>query len=72
MIPSKFWCETYIIHPVPETKFVYVVFVSWEIELFNHVILPFLLVLKWPYWPPDVKGLEFYKKINAILLKYWI
>ena len=33
------------------------------------LILLLLLVPKWPYWPPNSKGLAFVKNINAILHK---
>ena len=69
MITSKFWCETYTMYSVSETSYVYLLFVSWKIEAINHLILPLLLVPEWSYWPLNLKGLTFYKKINAILHK---
>ena len=49
----------------------YIVFVSWKIEVYNHnPILPLLLVSEWPYWPLNSKRLAFFNKwINAILHK---
>ena len=37
----------YIIYPAFGTHFVFVVFVSWKIEAFNHFTVPLLLVTEW-------------------------
>ena len=65
IIQNRFWCEIHIMYPVSETKLVIMVFVSWKIEAFNHLILPLLLVPEWPYWPPNSSGLHFIKQYKC-------
>ena len=48
MILIWLWCETYIMYSASAAKFVYVVFVSLKIEIFNHLCLPIFLVSDWP------------------------
>ena len=62
MIINKCWCETYITYPVSETNFMYVVFVSWKIEAFNHIICQFYLFQNGLIDLQTPKGWHLFKK----------